>query len=249
MGRHTSALKTHVISSDDPPNSPEIKYVVWDNTSRVPPEYTACCKGQNPHSWQSDPQKFRGCCLPLQWDSCKRSLPLQWVHRVIFPTLTPPGAVRDCAAGTVPTQWCCLCLICRCPGSCLCRPFQSWVWEAPESAGRKHSHSEVFLSLVLLMPNQFLQLPSVISSHFCSSCLSFQLFCHKQRCQHPLNHYRKVRVQSPSWKKEERTKFGVGLFVFFLAEDKCLSEITRRGLEVICKLIRLWKERTASNAT
>lgn len=200
-----------------------------------------------PHSWQPGPPKFRRCCLPLWWDSCKHSLPLQWVHWVIFPTLMPLGAACDRAAGAVPAQQCCLCPVCHCPGSCLRRVFQSWVGEAPESAGRKHSHSEAFLSSVLLILNEFSKLPSVISSHFCSSCLSFQLFCHEQRCQHPLDHYRKVRVPSPSSKKGQ--SLGVAFFFFFfLVEDKCLSEITRRGLEVIHKLISPWKERTASNA-
>lgn len=78
---------------------------------------------------------------------------------------------------------------------------------------RKHSHREAFLSSVLLILNQFLKFPSVISSHFCSSCLSFQLFCHEQRCQHPLDRYRKVRVHSPSSKKGQ----SLGVAFFFLS--------------------------------
>lgn len=135
------------------------------------------------------------------------------------------------------------------PGSCPCRPRQGWVWQAPESTGGKHSYSQVFLSSVLLIPNQFLQLPSVISSPPTAAVWGFSCSAW-------------VEVPAPFkslWKSkgafsilDERRKDKVwGLFwfgFFFLVLSKCLSEITRRGLEVIHKLISLLTASHASSA-
>lgn len=74
------------------------------------------------------------------------------------------GSINTAMCWALPVQWGCLCPGCHCRAPAGAHCAREGLTGSGEHRGESTATSQVFLSSVLLIPNQFLQLPSVISS-------------------------------------------------------------------------------------